>query len=80
MVIDDLDSNALGHHLKIWADHYPFTAEYKGGSRYIRPDKIVVTSNYHPDELWPEDKTMADAIKRRFTLIEFKNFDQKFES
>lgn len=71
MVIDDLDSNALGHYLKIWADHYPFMAEYKGGSRLIRPDTIIVTSNYHPDELWTDDKEMATAVKRRFVLTKF---------
>jgi len=74
VVIDDFNCAALGYYLKIWADHYPFPAEYKGGSRDIRPDKIVVTSNYHPSEIWPNDKQQVEAILRRFTLIEFKKF------
>lgn len=37
---------ALANHMKLWADRYPFVAEIKGASLYIRPQLIVVTSNY----------------------------------
>lgn len=57
--------------LKRWADHYPFTAEVKGSATTIRPKQIIVTSNYHPDEIWPEDKMMKDAVMRRFKFVNF---------
>jgi len=49
-LIEDLDTDCLGHYLKIWADKYPFQAETKGSSKHsIRPKAIYITSNYRPD-------------------------------
>jgi len=71
-LLDDLgkDRLVLATHLKVWADHYPFTAETKGGGTTIRPKRIIVTSNYSPAELF-EDKVTLEAIERRFK-VEFK--------
>lgn len=69
VLLDDLgkDRLVLGTHLKQWADHYPFTAETKGGGVRIRPERIVVTSNYHPNEIF-QDQTTIEAITRRFQI------------
>jgi len=64
----DLDHKRMGHHLKIWADRYPFTAELKGFSCTIRPGRIIVTSNHHPNEIWSNVSDCA-AIVRRFEII-----------
>nr|UOF82344.1 rep protein [Cressdnaviricota sp.] len=63
--------------LKRWADRYPFAGEIKGGvmSR-LRPLKIIVLSNYRPDQcfLMKED---LEPILRRFTILEFPNDIQR---
>ena len=68
VVLDDLHPSwADAVHLKNWGDYYPFMAEYKGGSTVIRPSKIIVTSNYHPAQVFKE----ADLgpILRRFSVV-----------
>lgn len=70
VIIDDFDTNygVLGHHLKIWADHYQFTAEIKGTSIRIRPKIICVTSNYSPREIFYSDPILCAAIERRYKV------------
>lgn len=53
--------------MKRWLDRYPFQAQVKGGYMLARPKKIVVTSQYHPSEIWDDEKTV-DAIMRRVVI------------
>lgn len=73
VIIEDLDKYhvKLGYYLKIWSDHYPFPGNIKGsGQRMIRPGKIIITSNYHPRQIWEDDQT-TEPIMRRFEIIEY---------
>lgn len=61
----------MGDFLKIWADRYGFRGEIKQDSIVLRPEKIIVTSNYHPQELWP-DPNIHEPLLRRFRLRHFE--------
>lgn len=69
ILLDDLDSSAMGHLLKIWADKWPCFGEIKGGTVALRHERFIVTSNYLPRDLWKEDKQLRDAIQRRFLFV-----------
>ena len=56
----------IGAFMKIWADRSPFNAEIKGAVTMIRPQKIVVTSNYPPEECFKVGD--LPAIQRRFKV------------
>lgn len=62
------DHQFLGYYLKIWCDHYSFIGENKGSAIYIRPPKIIITSQYHPSDIWKDQETVA-AILRRVKLV-----------
>lgn len=74
VIIEDIDpekAKNLAHHIKLWADRYPFTGEVKGGSIRINPTyNLIVTSNYSLSDCFNE--TDAEAIRRRMKEIEFK--------
>lgn len=74
-ILEDFDKShhVLGHHLKIWADRYAFPAEIKGGKVNLRPKKIIVTSNYHPRDIWPSDHGALLPIERRFKITHFSS-------
>ena len=67
VILEDFDrvhADKLVYHLKIWADRYPFRAEKKGGTVVIRPRKLIITSNWHPDELWTDLKDLGPIVRR----------------
>lgn len=71
VLIEDFDKShaVLCHHLKIWADRYGFRAERKNGTVVIRPQKIIITSNWAPDSIWVAQEDRLP-IERRFRIIE----------
>ena len=81
VIIDDFDDThaCLGHHMKRWGDHYAFTAETKGGSIYIRPKWIVVTSQYSIQDIFHKDHPTLEALSRRFKEINFNNHPDRVQ-
>lgn len=74
VIIEDLgmQHSWMGDFLKEWADIYPFAAEFKTGSfKDIRPKLIIVTSNYLPEQLFP-DPNVHEPIRDRFQFIEMR--------
>lgn len=70
VLLDDLRGDFCKYHefLKL-IDRYPFRVECKGGSRQLLAETIIITSPYHPKEIWDtiEDKKQ---LLRRITKIE----------
>ena len=75
VLLDDFGDchKCLGYHLKIWADRYTITGEVKGGHMNIRPKRIIVTSNFHPRDIWKndDDKNNLEPILRRFKIVHY---------
>lgn len=69
VLLDDLDTPVLSHYLKIWADRYECSGEFKGGKTKLRHTHFIITSNYTPSELWPGDGVLRMAVARRFRFI-----------
>ena len=75
VIIDEWELTSgkfIGHHLKIWADRYPFKMEVKGSTLPLqRPKRLIITTNYTIDECFGADRMLCDAIRRRFTSVDF---------
>lgn len=72
VLLDDFDKKHdwMIHLIKRWGDRYPFPAEMKNRSVKLRPKLIIITSNYRPQDIWP-DASDHEPILRRFKLEKF---------
>lgn len=68
-----MDSNCLGHYLKIWTDRYRCSGEVKGSTVNLEHEILIVTSNHSIDDLFAEQPKMIEPLHRRFVSIEFMN-------
>lgn len=73
VLIDDLEQEngrALIAHLKRWLDIYPFVAEVKQGvCKNLRPENVIITSNFHPDLMFGDKPQWLDPIMRRVKVF-----------
>lgn len=80
VILDDMDTDKLGHYLKIWGDNYACDGEVKGGTLPLKYKQMVITSNYKISQLWDKDPQMAAAIARRFKTYTVKgDFENGYE-
>lgn len=70
VILADMDhsSRLIQHEFKTWTDRYPFRGEWKGGGFQIRPQRIFVTSGYHPRDIFGHDEHLLDSVMRRFQV------------
>lgn len=72
IILDDYDCGKfLGHYLKIWCDRWACSGEVKGGTVHLRHHYFIITSNYSIEEMFSEDTSMQEAIRRRCEVIHF---------
>jgi len=70
VLIEDMDKNHeyMGFNLKIWSDKYAYPVEIKYGGTLMRPQVIIVTSNYSIQECFP-DPSIHLPLLERFKVI-----------
>lgn len=73
VLIDDLEyenGRALVAYLKLWLDFYVFKVEYKGGAKDIRPPFLIITSNFHPWDIFGDKpEQWFEPIMRRLDVV-----------
>jgi len=72
VLVDDFDVRHAKevYELKRWGDRFAFPCETKNGSLKIRPKYVVVTSNYHPNQIWTQSADL-EPIMRRYRVVRF---------
>lgn len=77
VIMDDLDkfNVALGGDIKRWADRYKVIGQIKGGAIPLQFKTFIITSQYSPEQIWDDEKTV-EAIRRRFKV---EKFEKPFE-
>ncbi len=75
VIVEDMDPehNKLAYHLKLWTDKWSFTGEVKGGTRSLRPKKVIITSQYSIEEVFHNSPQDQDALNRRCKVIHMHN-------
>jgi len=70
VIIDEFRGNIGISELLRWCDRYPTQVETKGGGCVLLCKRIIITSNLHPREWYPQlDSETYQALLRRFSSI-----------
>lgn len=80
VIVEDVDPTSrlwMCRLLKVWTDIYTFNAEKKhGNTGMIRPKKVVITSNYHPRDIWEDERELIPIMKR-FRVTHFPSLGER---
>lgn len=73
MLIDDLRSSFCPYDefLKL-IDRYPYKVECKGGSRQLLAETIIITTPFHPEEVWNTNEDLEQLMGRLHSIVEVK--------
>lgn len=72
VVVEDVDpkqAEHLGYYFKLWADKWSFVGEVKNSTRWLRPKRIIFTSQYSIEEVFPNQPETVAALNRRCEVI-----------
>lgn len=74
VIIDDFGPGGVDiNHLLRWFDRYKCLVENKGGMLPLLADKFVVTSNFHPSDVYKDKEGIphpqTSALERRLNII-----------
>lgn len=76
VIIDDFRGDfCTMHELLRILDGYPYRVEFKGGSTWLKAEMIIITSSFHPKEIYKNNTDNIDQLLRRITLIEKLTLD-----
>lgn len=75
--LEDVDKYQVkwGGLLKRLGDRWPLLVNVKGSMLYIRPKRVIVTSNYRISDIW-DDPCTVEPLLRRFVEVEKLERDQ----
>ncbi len=79
LLLDDFSPKQCEHLdwlIKRWADVFSFPAETKGGGYQIRPEHIVITSQYEIYQCF-EDPLVVEAIQNRFHVTQLTRWQDR---
>lgn len=72
VIIDDMRADFMKFHNLLKLLHgYPHVVENKGGSRQFLAKKIIITSCYHPEEMYKTREDIAQLLRRIDKIQEF---------
>lgn len=78
VVIDEFRGKIGIEHLLTWFDKYPVCVQSKFGGCVLNAKVIVVTSNLHPNDWFPDlDDTTKEALMRRLTVFHVESQDEE---
>lgn len=73
VLIDDLRGDYCKYHefLKL-IDRYPYRVENKGGSRQLLAEVMIITSPYHPRDVWNTREDVEQLLRRIDSIEEIQ--------
>lgn len=77
VLIDEFRGEIGISHLLKWCDKYKCCVETKGAGYPLNAEEIIITSNLHPKDWWPNlDETTLAAFLRRVRIV---HYDRPYE-